>query len=350
MPKVLIVATSHKTRGGITSVIRSHQKGEQWKNFHCKWIETHIDKSFLWKFIYALKACVQYTILLPFYQLIHIHVSEPPSAFRKCLFMWWGKLWRKKTIVHFHSFSPETTISSRWKNIYKYLFKQANMVFVLSPYWKKEICETFDLNDKVKVLYNPCTNITNYTTYKKQPYILYAGALITRKGYADLIHAFANISNLYPNWKLVFAGNGEIGKAKKIAQNLNIEDKTIFLGWINGEEKDKAFKEASIFCLPSYAEGFPMAVLDAWAYGLPVISTPVGGLSDIAIDGKNILLFPPSDIQKLSKQLNKILSDEPFRNNLVMATTELSNRIFHEKVINRQLSELYKIVLECNEN
>lgn len=350
MPKVLIIATSHKTRGGITYVIHSHQRGKQWDDFHCKWIETHIDKGLHWKFIYALKAFFQYIIYLPSVQLIHIHVSEPPSALRKCMFMWWAKLWRKKTIVHFHSFSPETTIRSRWKYFYQYLFGQANIILVLSPYWKTEICKAFNLNDKVIILYNPCTSITNDMVYKKQPYILYAGALIARKGYADLIHAFAKISKQHPNWKLVFAGNGEIDKAKQLAQDCNIEKKVIFLGWINGKEKDKAFKEASVFCLPSYAEGFPMAVLDAWSYGLPVVSTPVGGLTDISINKQNILLFPPGDINKLSERLNRLISDESLRNNISTASKELSNHYFHEKVINQQLGELYKNIIECNEN
>lgn len=44
MYKVLIIATSHKTRSGITSVINAHKKGPQWQKYHCKWIETHIDK------------------------------------------------------------------------------------------------------------------------------------------------------------------------------------------------------------------------------------------------------------------------------------------------------------------
>lgn len=42
-PKVLVVATSRKTRGGITSVVKAHETSEQWKKFHCKWIETHRD-------------------------------------------------------------------------------------------------------------------------------------------------------------------------------------------------------------------------------------------------------------------------------------------------------------------
>ena len=44
MFKVLVIATSRKTRGGITSVVKAHEKGEQWNDYHCKWIETHIDK------------------------------------------------------------------------------------------------------------------------------------------------------------------------------------------------------------------------------------------------------------------------------------------------------------------
>jgi glycosyltransferase involved in cell wall biosynthesis len=224
------------------------------------------------------------------------------------------------------------------------------MILVLSPYWKKEVCETFELNNQVRVLYNPCTSITDNTSYEKQPYILYAGGLIGRKGYADLIRAFSLISNQFPNWKLVFAGNGEIEKAKQLTHELKIEDKVHFLGWINGKDKDKAFKEASIFRLPSYAEGFPMAVLDAWAYGLPVVSTPVGGLTDISIDEKNILLFPPGEINKLSEQLNKMISNESLRNYIASASKDLSCHIFHEKVINRQLGELYKKTLECNVN
>lgn len=119
MSKVLIIATSHKTRGGITSVIKAHQKGEQWKSFHCKWIETHIDKNGSLKLLYFCKGWIQFILNLPFYEIVHIHTSEPPSAIRKALFLWWAKLWKKKIIVHFHAFSPETTINGKYQNVYK---------------------------------------------------------------------------------------------------------------------------------------------------------------------------------------------------------------------------------------
>ena len=64
MSKVLIVATSCKTRGGITSVIKAHKAGEQWKKFHCKWIETHIDKNSIYKLWYFIKG---YAVFCAFY-------------------------------------------------------------------------------------------------------------------------------------------------------------------------------------------------------------------------------------------------------------------------------------------
>ena len=346
-PRVLIIATSHKTRGGITSVIKAHQKGEQWKKFHCKWIETHIDKGDFLKLLYFCKGWILFILNLPFYDIVHIHTSEPPSAIRKCLFMWWSKLWKKKVIVHFHAFSPETTINGKYQKVYKYLFSHANKVIVLSQLWEKYVNETFHLGDKIQVIYNPCTTEILPEKYTKQNIILYAGTVNARKGYTDMIKAFAKIAPQYPDWEIVFAGNGEIENGIKLAKELGIESQTQFLGWINGKDKDKAFKEASIFCLPSYAEGFPMAVLDAWAYGLPVITTPVGGIPDIAKDGENLLLFQPGDCDKLAIQMERMMKDEALRNHLTEQSIILSQTTFNIDTINKEIGILYK---EINQN
>lgn len=342
MIKVLVVATSHKTRGGITSVVKAHQKGKQWKEFHCKWIETHIDKGAVPKLWYLIKGFMTYLALLPFYDIVHIHTSEPPSAIRKCMFVWWAKIWRKKVIIHFHAFSPETTIKSKYKNVYKYLFDKADTVIVLSNLWKKYVNETFNLGDKIQVVYNPCTTEVTNKQYPKKNQILYAGTVNARKGYADMIKAFALIAKKYPTWQIVFAGNGEIEQGKRLAKELEIEKQTVFLGWVNGIDKDKAFKEASIFCLPSYAEGFPMAVLDAWAYGLPVITTPVGGIPDIAIDGKNVLLFNPGDTKTLATQMEKLITNTAIRDSIAKESVKLAQTTFNIDTINQQIGRIYK--------
>lgn len=346
MTKVLVIATSHKTRGGITSVVKAHQQGEQWKEFHCKWIETHIDKGAISKLFFLIKGWMQFMFNLPFCQIVHIHMSEPASAIRKCFFLPFAKLFGKKVIMHFHAFSPDTTIRGKHGRVYKYLFSNADRVIVLSQLWKTYVNDEFHLGDKVVVVYNPCTTEILKGSYPKRKQILYAGTVNARKGYADMIRAFARIANKYPEWRIVFAGNGEVKQGEELAKSLSIDKQTVFLGWVSGAEKDRAFKEASIFCLPSYAEGFPMAVLDAWAYGLPVITTPVGGIPDIAEDGKNLLLFTPGDEEQLAKQFERMIGDENLRNKIAEESVRLAHTTFNQQVINKQIGDLYKELLK----
>ena len=345
-PKILIVATSQNTRGGITSVVKAHQQCSFWQQYKCKWLETHIDKGAVHKLLYFFKSFCTYLFILPFYDVVHIHTSEPPSALRKVPFMMLAKLFGKKTIVHFHSFSLETTINSKYNKVYKYLFQNADVTLVLSAYWKKEIEQTFQLGSKVSILYNPCSLADRTILYQRKKQILYAGTVNKRKGFTDLIRAFAKVSQNFPEWQIVFAGNGEIEQGELLAKELNIADQSIFLGWISGEAKSKAFQEASVFCLPSYAEGFPMAVLDAWAYDLPIITTPVGGLPDILVDGKNALVFEPGDVNLLAEQITRIIKDEALRASIEKESTKLAKTIFAQDVICNQLSIIYKVCLK----
>jgi glycosyltransferase involved in cell wall biosynthesis len=342
MVRVLVVATSRKTRGGITSVVKAHERGQQWKDFHCKWIETHRDGSAITKLWYFLHGLVQYLVLIPNYDIVHFHLSEPPSAIRKAIFFFIARVLRKKTICHFHAFSVETTINSKYRWVYKYLFENADCVIVLSNYWKEELSKAFNISDKIKVLYNPSTAEILPAKYEPKKQILYAGTVNSRKGYADMIKAFAKIANKYKDWQIVFAGNGEIKQGEALATNLGISSQTKFLGWVSGVAKDRAFKECSIFCLPSYAEGFPMSVLDAWAYGKPVITTPVGGIPDFAEDGENMLIFNPGDVDMLAKQMDRMISDEGLRNKIAETSSVMAKKMFSIESVTKKLGEIYK--------
>ena len=145
----------------------------------------------------------------------------------------------------------------------------------------------------------------------------------------------------FPDWKVVIAGNGEIDKAKAIAKECGIEKQVVFLGWVNGKAKDLAFQQASIYCLASDGEGFPMGVLDAWAYGIPCVVTPVGGLPDIVVDGKNALVFPVGDVDMLASQLKKMISNDLLREKIAQASLELAHTTFNIDCINKKLEDVY---------
>jgi glycosyltransferase involved in cell wall biosynthesis len=338
--KVLVVATSRKTRGGITSVVKAHEQGEQWVEYSCCWIETHIDRSNLYKLLYFIKSLLIYVVYIPFYQLIHIHFSEPTSAIRKNLYFSIAKLFKKKIILHFHAFSKETTLNGRYKRLYIKLIEGADAIIVLSGYWKNEIEKVLGNSNKIKVIHNPCPTVK--TSKKKKKAILFAGKLEKRKGYDDLICAFGRIALKYKDWRLLIAGNGEMEEAKRLIYENKVIGKVDLLGWIKGNEKDAIFQEASIFCLPSYAEGFPMAVLDAWAYGIPVICTIAGGLTDIIRDRENAMIVECGNINQLANRIEIIINDSNLRKKLSLKSYELANTKFNLKNINKQIGNLYK--------
>jgi glycosyltransferase involved in cell wall biosynthesis len=340
--KVLVIATSKKSRGGITSVVKAHMQGEQWKKYNCNWIETHRDGSYTRKLWYLFNSLFKYIFLLPFYDCVHIHFSITASAKRKFIFFRIAKILNKKTIIHFHAGSQLKDI---WNDIYNEMFSNADKSLVLSSGIKEIIEGKIGKSNKTEVLFNPCPQIKKSTENKKQNIILFAGTLMQLKGYEDLLKAFASISD-YKDWTLVFAGNGEIEKAEKLSKELGIENNVKFLGWVNGDAKDKIFREASVFCLPSYAEGFPMAVLDAWAYGIPVVTTPVGGIPDIVKDGINGLLFQPGDIKMLKFQLDRLMKDKSLQEGLVYESDKLVEHVLNINVINKELDRIYSETMD----
>lgn len=337
--RVLILATSRKTRGGITAVLKAHETGEQWKRFHCHWVQTHRDGNNVRKLAYLAFAWLDFLIRIPFYDIVHVHFSLGTTARRKVPFVKVAKALGKKVIIHLHCGSQ---IHEIWNKDYSYLFSVADVSLLLSENLLHMVEEHTGKGRDYRVCYNPCPQISKEPVLQKKKQILFSGTLYAGKGYQDLIRAFAKIAKKYPDWNVVLAGNGEVEKGRAIFKELGIANQVEFLGWVSGEQKDKVFRESMIFCLPSYAEGFPMAVLDAWAYGLPVITTPVGGIPDVAKDGENMLLFNPGDIDALAHQLEKMIIDENLRNRIALASLDFAENKFNQYTINKQLGELYE--------
>lgn len=344
--RILVVATSRKTRGGITAVIKAHEQGAQWDKYQIKWIETHIDRNLFFRLAYFIGSWIQFFFLLPFYDLVHIYVATFSSLFRKSFYMALAKLYGKKTITHLHCF-PEALYERKNRKLYHWLFKSSDLILVLSKSWEFYMEDALGIKDNIRVLYNPIISkpLKDGLSVKKENWVLFAATVIKPKGYHDLIRAFQPVVLKHPDWKLVLAGNGEIEEGKQLAESLDISSSVIFRGWVSGKEKDELFRASSIFCLPSYAEGFPMSVLDAWGYGLPVICTSVGGIPDVTEDGNNVLLFSPGDVAKLSDQLDRLISDEVLREKIIEGSRILAESVFNLDKINQQLESIYKELL-----
>lgn len=162
MTRVLVVATSRKTRGGITSVIKAHETGEQWRRFHCHWVQTHRDGPTWRKMLYFILGILDFVLRIPFYEIVHIHVSQPISIKRKVIFLQLAKALHKRIIVHFHAFNIEETFEGKDAERYIAFFNKADKVIVLSNWWKNQIKSKLSIpEENIIVLYNPCPVISD---------------------------------------------------------------------------------------------------------------------------------------------------------------------------------------------
>ncbi len=109
--------------------------------------------------------------------------------------------------------------------------------------------------------------------------LLYLGRLHPKKGLPNLLTAWkkAKEKNDCADWALAIAGWGQGGHEEELKEQvtaLGLEQDVVFLGSQFGEGKAACYHHADAFILPSFSEGLPMVVLEAWAYGLPVLMTP----------------------------------------------------------------------------
>jgi glycosyltransferase involved in cell wall biosynthesis len=113
------------------------------------------------------------------------------------------------------------------------------------------------------------------------------------------------------------------------------------LGWVTGENKEALLSTASIFVLPSYYEGLPMSVLEAMAWGVPVITTPVGGIPEVVRHGEEGVIVQPGDIVGLTAALRQLLDDESLRQRLGANGRKRIQHIFSDEVVFPQLEAIW---------
>jgi glycosyltransferase involved in cell wall biosynthesis len=121
--------------------------------------------------------------------------------------------------------------------------------------------------------------------------LLFLSRVERAKGLWELVEAYALLKARDPEYRLVIAGDGpDLAALKLRVAELAVPD-VVFPGFVTGADKLRCLREASVFCFLSHSEGMPLAVLEALAMGLPVVSSDAGGLKDILSDGEHGVLL-----------------------------------------------------------
>ena len=159
------------------------------------------------------------------------------------------------------------------------------------------------------------------------------------KGYNDLILAMSMILESVPRARLLIVG-GSIypayqdykKKLQSLIDRLDLTDKVIFAG--ERDDLPAVLKTIDIFVLPSWSEGFGRANLEAMAAGRPVVSTDVGGIPEVVIDGETGILVPPHDPGALAEAIIRLAEDENLRKQMGAAGRRRAERFTIEQMVN----------------
>jgi len=139
---------------------------------------------------------------------------------------------------------------------------------------------------------SPDLLFTRFPGLRHKPLVLYLSRVHYKKGILSLVRAWEAVARTHKDAHLLVAGpdcEGTLPRARNIAQQANLDASVTFAGTISGELKRSALSAARYFCLPSYSEGFSVAVLEALAIGLPVIVTPACNIDEVAACGAGLV-------------------------------------------------------------
>ena len=151
----------------------------------------------------------------------------------------------------------------------------------------------------------------------REPVVLVLARLVESKGIDVLLDAFDAVAATRPGWRLWIAGDGEDRAALAAhADRLAHRDRVLFLGWLDGAEKQRVLSSAAIGVLPSRRESFGGALLEMQERALACITSDVGGAADLASGGATARLVPRDDATALAEALAELMDDTDARRKL----------------------------------
>jgi glycosyltransferase involved in cell wall biosynthesis len=174
--------------------------------------------------------------------------------------------------------------------------------------------------------------------------ILCVANLIHYKGHHDLLAAAMEVLPRFPDVALVLVGEGALRAALEArVAHAGLRDRVHFLG--QREDVPALLAAAKLFVLPSHEEGFPNALLEAMAHGLPVVATRVGGVPEAVVHGETGLLVPPQDPAALAEALSALLRDPDLAQKMGRAGRERAASQFTLDRMVRETEALYAELL-----
>lgn len=289
-------------------------------------------------------------------QIVHVHWLIPQGF----LAVLYKKIFRKsfKIICTSHGIDVFSLRGKCFCYLKKWLVKNLDGLTAVSEALKNELVNNYKAG-KVRVIHNAISTekfrAKNNYKIKNDPRLIFVGRLVEKKGVEYIIRAMPKIIKSFPACSLKIVGDGpEKHKLQGLSKAPNGSNNINFLGSISHNKIPELLSASDIFVGPSIVaknqdtEGFGIVFIEAMASGLPIITTAVGGITDIIKDNKNGLIVKVKNEQAIANAVIKLLGDELLRGRLGQAGRKTVEEKFTWESITNKYYECYFETLETN--
>ena len=214
------------------------------------------------------------------------------------------------------------SLFSIWKKtwyirpLYKSIYRSADYIQAISTFLAKRAVK-YGYQGRITVVPNgvkiEIRNKNLEIENNNQKTILTVSRLVEKNGVADLIKAFNILvtKSISPNTKLLIVGDGPLRPdLEKLTKELNLQDKVVFVGHVVPEKINAYYSQGNIFVRPSLSEGLGNVFLEAMINEVPVIATPVGGISDFLKSGETGWFCEPRNPESVAEKIKYVLDEK----------------------------------------
>lgn len=240
-----------------------------------------------------------------------------------------------------------------WRlRLFKDVFFEADAIVVLANEFKRKIecwgypgpvyTETTAFDDEQTSEFTPPVLEQELS---REVNLLFLARLERTKGIYETIDTYRALKDRYTNLTLTVAGDGpERRRAQHYVAGIGLKG-IHFLGDVRGKAKDTVFRRASIYLLPTYGEGMPTSVLEAMAFGLPVITRAVGGLKDFFENGKMGFITESWDPAIFAQMSERLITEPDLRKRIGRYNHQYAMERFLASKVVRRIETIYEDVI-----
>ena len=280
-------------------------------------------------------------------RIVHIQGAVRGSLYRKSACVLLARTLRRPVLFQIHAGPGDiedfvARLDPLRLRVFGAALRHATMTVAVSSESARAVERCFGV-DGVGVLANPVPPVAGGGVDVGAPggsQVLYIGGFFDpAKGGPVLVEALETLAAERPEDRFRLHGPGDPPPEllELAARAENVE----WGGWLDAAGKREAFRDTSIFVLPSISEGLPMALLEAMAWGRAILATSMGGVLDLVDDGADGLLVPPGDAPALTDALRRLLEDPELRRRLAAAAERRSGN-FTEDAVWARLDGIYQ--------